>query len=260
VARTRSRPVLHYVTEGTGPPVIFSHALGLDLHLWDAIVPRLAAMMTTVRYDVRGHGRSEPITAPFDISDLVDDAIRLIDELRYDRVSWVGLSLGGMIGQGLAIAHPDRIERLVLANTMSRYPDENRVAWRERAHRARTEGMAALADFVMTRYFSPAFGQSRPDEVARTSDVLVRVDPFAYAAFCDAIASLDYADRLGQIRCPALAITGDADVAALPTWTGEIAERIPGARLATIAGAGHLSVLERPEEFVTLVESGLSRT
>lgn len=251
---TRSKPALHYLVQGQGPPVVFSHALGLDLRMWDATVPALAARIAAVRYDTRSHGSSEVMTSAFTLDDLVADAVRLIEELGYDAVAWVGLSLGGMIGQGLAIAHPERIIKLVLANTTSRYPADFRSAWADRARIARTDGMAALADFLMTRFFSPAFRQNRPDEVARARQHVLSVDAAGYAACCEAIAPLDYFDRLAGIRCPTLVIAGGADEAAPVPWARDMAERIPHAELAIIPDAGHLSAVEHPDAFLKLLD------
>jgi 3-oxoadipate enol-lactonase len=258
MALTATRPSLGYRLDGNGPPVVLSHALGCSRSMWDDTTPALAARFTVIRWDTRGHGESEVGDAPFSIGDLVSDAVRLLDELRFERVAWVGLSLGGMIGQGLAIAHPDRITRLVIANSVSRYPAEARAQWRERARIARSDGMAALADLIMTRYFSAAFRQSRPDVVQRFRNDVLRVDATGYAAFCDAIAALDFHARLRRVACPTLAISAGADQAATPAMVKEIAERIPGARLETIPEAGHLSAVERPGTFVEIVEAFLA--
>jgi 3-oxoadipate enol-lactonase len=191
------------------------------------------------------------------MSDLVGDAVRLIDELDCEPVMWVGLSMGGMIGQGLAIAHPERVERLVLANTTSHYPDEARQLWAERARVARADGMQALAALIMSRYFSPMFLASRPDIVETFRQDVLGVDPLGYAACCEAIGSLDYHAALGGIVCPTLVIAGGADAAAAPGMPQGIAERIPGASLAVMETAGHLSAVEQPEEFVRLLRAVL---
>ncbi len=250
---TASRPALHYVQRGQGPPVVLSHVLGCDLRMWDDLAAALADRFTVVRYDTRGHGESEVVTAAFSLEDLVSDAVRLLEELGDDRVSWVGLSMGGMIGQGLALAHPGRVSRLVVANSASRYPEASRSLLRERARIARTEGMSALADQIMSRYFSEAFRASRPEEVSRFRRQVLAVDAAAYAACCEAIASLDYYDRLDRIACPTLVIAGEVDVATPPALGEEIAARVPNARLSVLAGAAHLSAIEQPDRFIQAV-------
>jgi 3-oxoadipate enol-lactonase len=250
---TASRPSLHYLVSGEGPPVVFSHGLGLDLHMWDDIAPAVAGR-TIVRYDTRNHGRSDLIRSTFTLDDLVDDAVRLIDELKYERVSWVGLSLGGMIGQGLAIRHPERVVRLVLANAASTYPEEVRQSWIERGRTARSEGMPALSDFILRRAFSPAFLASGHDAVSRVRQAVLAADAPGYAACCDAIASLDYHQRLKQICCPTLVVCGDRDQAVPVSWAQALADAVAGAELAVIPGAGHLSATECPERFADLLE------
>lgn len=250
---TASRRTLHHRREGQGPPVVLSHALGCSLSMWNDLVPALTEQFTVVRYDTRCHGESEVVTTAFSLADLVSDAVQLIDDLQYEAVSWVGLSMGGMIGQGLAIAHPERVSRLVLANTASRHPDEVRHQWTERARIARTEGMKALADLIMTRYFSPAFLADRPDVVGRFRRQVLAVDAEGYAACCEAIESLDYYSALDRISCPTLVIAGGADTATPAPLAEEIASRVPNSRLALIEGAGHLSAVEYPETFVRLV-------
>ena len=244
---------MHYRREGQGAPVVLSHALGCNLGMWDDVAAALAKQATVVRYDTRCHGASEVVTTAFSLADLVSDAVRLIDDLQCEAVSWVGLSMGGMIGQGLAIAHPEREKKLVLANTASRYPDEARSLWAARARIARAEGMPALADLIMIRYFSPAFRTDRPDDVARFRDQVLAVDAEGYAACCEAIRSLNYYSELDRISCPTLVIAGGADVAASPALAEEITSRVPRSHLAVIDGAGHLSAVEYPETFVRLV-------
>ena len=236
---------------------MLSHALGCDLGMWDDLVPALAEQFTVVRYDTRCHGESEVIITAFSLADLVTDAVRLIDDLQYEAISWVGLSMGGMIGQGLAIAHPKRVSRLVLANTASRYPEEARALWMERIRIARTEGMPGLADLIMTRYFSSAFRTDRSDAVARFRRQVLAVNAEGYAACCEAIKGLDYYSQLDRISCATLVITGGADAATPPALGEEIASRVPHSRLAVIEGAGHLSAVERPETFARLIRDFL---
>jgi 3-oxoadipate enol-lactonase len=250
-------PSLSYRLDGDGRPLVLSHALGCSLGMWNEIAPALERIGLIVRYDTRGHGRSEVVTDAFALADLVGDAVRLLDALGLDRVSWIGISLGGMIGQGLAIEHPERVEKLVLANTVSRLSEEGRALWHERARVARSDGMAALADLIMTRYFSAEFRQSRPEVVQRFRSDVLRLDPRGYAACCEAIAALDYYPALHDIKCPTLAIAGGTDVAATPAMVKEIADHVPAATFTTILDAGHLSVIERPAAFLEILKSFL---
>src|SRR5664279_1226581 len=130
---TFSAPRLHVTVQGEGPPVVMRHALGLDVHMWDELAARLAASNTVLRYEHRGHAESARPPGPYAMDDLVDDAARLIREWGRGPVTWIGLSMGGMVGQGLAIRHPELLGRVVLANTTSRYPEAARPTWAARS-------------------------------------------------------------------------------------------------------------------------------
>jgi 3-oxoadipate enol-lactonase len=255
VPSTQSTPRLAFVREGRrdGQPVVFSHAIGCRMEMWDAIVPMLSRTHEIVRYDTRCHGASEVVPSPFSMDALVADAVRVLDEADLESVSWVGLSMGGMIGQGLAIAHPGRVRKLILANTTSRYAGEAKGLWLDRARIARSAGMGALADLIMSRYFSPAFLASHAADVERFRRIVLETDARGYAACCEAIGDLDYLQALPRIACPTLVIAGEADPATPPAVAREIADRIPGARLEVIERAGHLSAVEQPGEFARLV-------
>jgi 3-oxoadipate enol-lactonase len=254
---TRSAPRLVYARDGKGEPVVFSHALGCRMAMWDDIFPSLARTHAILRYDTRCHGASDVVTTSFTMADLVADAVRLLDEAGLDAVTWVGMSMGGMIGQGLAIAHPGRVRKLVLANTACRYAAEARALWHERARIARAEGMTALADLVMSRYFSPGFIERHPSDVDRFRRVVLETDPHGYAACCEAIGELNYYPALARIKCPTLVITSDSDIATPPAMAEEIVSRVENGRLEVIEGAGHLSVAERPDEFGELLRAFL---
>jgi 3-oxoadipate enol-lactonase len=254
---TPSRPRLAFIRDGRGQPVAFSHALGCRMEMWEGVVRALGTRYEILRYDTRCHGASEVVATPFEMADLVADAVRVLDEAGLEAVSWVGLSMGGMIGQGLAIAHPARVGKLVVANTTSRYAGEAKGLWMERARIARSGGMAPLADLIMSRYFSPRFLEQQPARVEAFRRVVLETDPLGYAACCEAIADLDYDAALREIGCPTLVIAGEADAATPAALAAELASRVTGARLEVIEGAGHLSAVERPEEFARLLRAFL---
>jgi 3-oxoadipate enol-lactonase len=187
------------------------------------------------------------------MNDLVDDAARLIREWGRGPVAWVGLSMGAMVGQGLAIRYPELVSKLVLANTVPRYPAEAVAAWEQRIATVRGQGMAAVTEMVVERYLHAAFRAAHPHQAERIRARLLRDDPAAYASCCAAVAGVDWLDSLATIRCPTLVISGARDVGAPPGQGQAIAERIPGARFHVIDDASHLSVIETPEEFEKLV-------
>ncbi|MGZ5274789.1 MAG: bifunctional 4-carboxymuconolactone decarboxylase/3-oxoadipate enol-lactonase PcaCD [Caldimonas sp.] len=246
---TFSAPQLHVTVQGEGPPVVMSHALGLDIHMWDALAARLAKTMTVLRYEHRGHGESALPPGPYAMDDLVDDAARVVREWDRGPVAWVGLSMGGMVGQGLAIRHPELLRGLVLANTTGRYPESAAANWAARITAVERGGMAAVADAVVERYLGIDFRSAHPGETAALRAKLLRCSPAGYVACCRAVASVDWLDALGGVRTPTLVIAGGRDIGATVEMAQAIADRIPHAELAVFEEASHLSVAELPDRF-----------
>jgi 3-oxoadipate enol-lactonase len=250
---TFSQPQLKVCVQGQGSPVLLSHALGLDLTMWDRFAATLAAKHEVARYDHRGHGGSAVPPGPYTLDQLVDDAARLVREWGRGPVVFVGLSMGGMVGQGLAIRHPELVKALVLANTTSQYPEAAGAAWAQRIAAVESGGMAAVADMVVERYLHAGFRASRPDAAQALREQLLRSDPAGYAASCHAVAAVDWTASLPAVRCPTLVIAGALDAGATPAMAQVIADGIPGARLEVFDDASHLSVAEVPERFEQVV-------
>ena len=260
---TFSTPQLKVALQGAGTPVVLSHALGLDMGMWDALATRLAdgalgAPHEVLRYDHRGHGGSAAPPGPYSMDDLVDDAARLLREWGRGPVTWVGLSMGAMVGQGLAIRHPELVARLVLANTTSQYPQDAQAGWSQRIATVQAQGMAAVGEMVLERYLHADFRAAEPIATQAIASTILRNDPAGYAASCAAVAGVAWQDSLARIQCPTLVISGARDAGAPPAMGQAIAERIPGARMAIIAEASHLSVLETPAEFEALLQGFLA--
>ncbi len=259
---TFSTPQLKVALQGAGTPVVLSHALGLDMGMWDGLAARLAAgtlgtPCEVLRHDHRGHGGSAVPPGPYTMDDLVDDAARLVREWGRGPVVWIGLSMGAMVGQGLAIRHPELVAKLVLANTTSVYPEAARSAWAQRIATVQADGMAGVAEMVVERYLHADFRAAEPAATQAIRACILRNDPAGYAASCSAVAGVAWQDRLAQIKCPTLVIAGARDAGAPPAMGQAIAERIPGARMAVIDNASHLSVLEAPTEFDALLRAFL---
>jgi 3-oxoadipate enol-lactonase len=253
---TFSQPQLRAAVQGSGSavPVAMSHALGLDLTMWDGLAAQLAAGSHPVlRYDHRGHGASASPPGPYATDDLVDDAARLLREWGRGPVVWIGLSMGGMVGQGLAIRYPELVCGLVLANTTAQYPEAAQPTWAQRVAAVEAGGLAAIVGTVLERYFSLAFRQSHPDVVARFKATLLRSDPAGYVACCRAVAGVDWLDRLHEIRCPTLIIAGGQDVGTPGAMMQAIVQRISGAELVVLPEASHLSAVEKPADFAAHV-------
>jgi 3-oxoadipate enol-lactonase len=242
---------------GTGEAVLLVHAIGCDHRMWDALAAELAPRFRVVRMDVRGHGRSEVTPRPYSLGQLADDARGVLDARGIDKAHWVGLSMGGMIGQAFAIGHAGRLGRLVLANTTSSYGAEGAAMWEARAKAVAEGGMAAITDLAMTRYFSEEFRAAQPDAVDAVKRRFLATAPQGYIGCCDAIRDLDFTRSLAKIRARTLVIAGEKDAGTPVAMSETIASNIPGARLAVIPGAAHLSAVENPATFNALARGFL---
>ncbi len=257
---TRSAPALHYSVRaprnGKAPrkTVVLSHALGCDLTMWDQLANELSADCRVICYDHRGHGGSDAPAGPYSMSDLAEDVARLLRELDSGPVVWVGISMGGMVGQELALRHPSLVAALVVANSTSGYPDEAQAMWRQRIEAVQAGGLKAIADAVMGRYFSEAFRAAHPATVARFRRRLVTTGADGYIACCAAVAGVDTTDRLPRIAAPTLVIAGELDAGTPLPMSQTLAQRIPGARLEVLKNASHLSAVEEPEQFAHAVQ------
>ena len=243
---------LNFVQTGQGPWLVLSHALGLDLQMWDAVVPRLESRFTVLRYDHRGHGRSKAVGGAFSIEDLADDAAALIRS-RTDRpVAFVGLSMGGMTAQALAVRAPGLLGAMVIANSSDHYPD--RAPWQARVQRVRESGVGSIADGAVERWLTPAWRATATGQAAaaRLRATLVATDASVYAASCEAVAAIDFRETNRGIAVPTLVIAGRQDLATPPSMSESIAAAIPGAELRSI-DAAHISAVERPDELAALI-------
>ena len=257
---TFSLPQLRVALQGAeaGVPVVMAHALGLDLTMWDALAAELAPQHPVLRYDHRGQGGSAAVRAPFGLDDLVDDAARVIREWGRGPVVFIGLSMGGFVGQGLALRHPALLRGLVLANTAATQAPAARAGLAERAQTVRAGGMAPLLDATLARFISAEGQAQRPELVAALRATLGRADPEGYALTCEALATLDWLPALGGVRCPTLVISGERDPGTTPAMGQQIADAVPGARHVVIPAAAHVSVLEQPRAFADAVQGLLA--
>jgi 3-oxoadipate enol-lactonase len=221
--------------------------------MWDDLAGALAPRYRVLVFDARGHGRSPVPPRPYSLEAMAGDALALLDRLGIARAHWVGLSMGGMIGQAFALAHGARLGRLVLANTTSSYGAAGPATWQARARLVEQGGLAAIRDTVAQRYFSDAFRRDRPDVVETVMARFMETSAQGYLGCCDAIERLDFPAALPRITARTLVIAGEADAGTPPAMSEAIASAIPGARMVVIPGAAHLSVAEKPGEFARLV-------
>lgn len=247
-------PTLNFARQGRGPVIVLAHALGCDLTLWDETAAQLTPGFTVLRYDQRGHGRSEAVPGPWGIEDLADDAASLIASQGGGPVHFVGLSMGGMVAQELAVRHPQLVASIVVANSCGYYDADGRALWRARIEAVQGQGMQAVADGAMQRWFTPEFRADAQGarRVAALRAVLEATDPRAYAAACEAISRIDFRATNPRVACPALVIAGLRDEGTPLPMSEAICQAISGAELATLDTA-HLSAVEQPAAFAGLV-------
>jgi 3-oxoadipate enol-lactonase len=247
---------LHYRLDGNParPCVVLSNSLGTDLTMWDAHAGALSTNFCILRYDTRGHGRSDRGRIAFGIEQLGDDVIKLLDHLGIASATFCGISMGGLTGQWLGIHAPRRIDRLVLANTAARIGTAD--GWSTRAAQVRDAGMAAVADGAAVRWFTPAFIERAPGAVARMVATLRAQDPQGYAACCDALAGADLRGAIGAIAAPTLVVAGEHDPVTTVADGAWLCDRIAGAQLVTLA-ASHISNIEAEAAFTHALRSFL---
>ncbi|MFL6053548.1 MAG: 3-oxoadipate enol-lactonase [Actinoallomurus sp.] len=234
------------------PILVLGPSLGTTLDLWEPQLPALTASWHTLRFDLPGHGGSATIHGS--VADFADAVVDLLDGLGVDRVAYAGVSLGGAIGTVLALRHPDRLTSLALCCTSARFGDAG--PWHDRAARVRTEGLEALIDQFLARWFTGGYAGPGVDAVRK---MLTQVDREGYAACCEAIAGFDARDRLGDVRVPALVVAGAQDVATPLDHAEALARGIPGADLVVVPGA-HLANLECPRPVTEALVRHLERT
>jgi 3-oxoadipate enol-lactonase len=239
-----------------GVPLLLGGSLGATHAMWAPQVDGLAQRLDTIAFDHRGHGRSPVPDGPYSIATLGGDVLALMDHLGLARASYCGLSLGGMVGQWLAINAPQRIDRLVLISTAAHLPPAR--GWRERAEAVRDAGSAAaVADAVVARWFTPGFAARHPDRVADYRAMIAATPVEGYAACCEAIADYDVRPGLPSVPARTLVMAGAQDLAAPPTLGREIAEAVPEARFEVLDPGAHLVNVERADDVTRLITGHL---
>jgi len=253
---------IYYRIDGDGSPtrpwLVFSHSLACDHTMWNEQAQAFSRSLNVLRYDTRGHGTSSAPAGDYTIELLADDLKALLDLLKIQRCHFVGLSMGGMIGQMAALRWPARFASLTLADTTSRYATEMRPMWDQRIAAVRTpQGMNAVVPSTLERWFTAGFRQMRPDVTAKIG-AMIRATPVnGFIGCAQAIARLNLTARLGSISCPTLVVVGEEDHSTPLSMAEEIARAIPDARLERIPDAAHLSCVEQPDRFNALLRAFL---
>ncbi|WP_276946750.1 3-oxoadipate enol-lactonase [Haematobacter massiliensis] len=238
-----------------GAPLVLAHALGLDHTLWDAVVPLLPPELRIIRYDLRGHGRSSVPPAPYGMGALVRDAEGLMDGLGLRDAIFLGLSIGGMVAQGLAVKRFDLVRGLILSNTAARIGGPN--VWERRMATVRQSGLSAVADETMARWFSRAFRDDGLDLPWRAKLLATPVE--GYLGCCAALAGADFYTTTASLTLPTLAVAGTEDGSTPPDLVRETADLVRGSEFALIRGAGHLPPVDRPAAYAALIATFAAR-
>ena len=250
---------VNYTLEGpAGAPVVtMSHSLATDLSMWDPTVPALSGFRV-LRYETRGHGKTEAPKGAYTLDQLADDALALLKALGITRTHWVGLSMGGMIGQTLALKAPQVFASLSLCDTSSRVPSEAGPQWAERIKTAQTQGMEPLVEGTLARWFTEPFRKSRKDVIDKVAAMIRNTPTAGYAGCCAAISTLDVTDKISAIKIPTIAIVGEDDPGTPVAAHKVINEKIAGSTLVILKSAAHLSNMEQPEAFNRALSGFLS--
>ncbi|MGI9332860.1 MAG: alpha/beta fold hydrolase [Gammaproteobacteria bacterium] len=253
---------VHYSLEGprSAPVVMMSHSLATDAGMWDPQAAMLARAYRVLRYDTRGHGATDAPSGPYSLEMLTGDAHALTEALGIGEAHWVGISMGGMIGQMFALMYPQRLLSLSLCDTMCVLPPEALGAWRERIDTAESEGMEPLVAPTIDRWFSPEFVEREPAAVDRIRDT-IRATPVAgYVGCSHAIMQLNLTTRLREIDMPTLIVVGEDDPGTPVAASEQIHAEIADSRLVILPGARHLSNLEAAPGFNAALSGFLEDT
>lgn len=252
--------VLHYAVRGKadGPVVVFSNSLGTDFRIWDEVAATLGHRYRIVLYDKRGHGLSEATPAPYRMDDHIGDLAALLDHLQVKEAAVVGLSVGGMIAQGLAASRPDLVKALVLCDTAHKIGTPE--MWNTRIDTVTAKGIASMSDAIMERWFTPAYRVPENADFVGYTAMLTRTTTDGYAGTCAALRDADFTGTTRALTIPVLCVVGDQDGSTPPDLVRSTAELIDGARFEVISGAGHIPCVEQPAATARLIAGFLNES
>jgi len=239
---------IHVEIEGPqdAPALMLSNSLGTDLHMWDEQIGPLTRHFRVIRYDRRGHGKSDAPKGPYTMEQLGRDVLAILDGLGIARTSWCGLSMGGMVGQWLGANAAERVDKLILSNTTYYIPDKS--VWDNRIKLVREKGLIEVVDGSMERWFTKDFRDRAPQTIEHMRKMFLATNPEGYAACGEAIRDMDHRPLLAKISHPTLVIAGRFDPTTMPEMGEYISQRIPGAKL-TVLETGHIANVETPRSF-----------
>lgn len=242
---------MRYDVQGAAeaPAVVLHHPLATDLTFWDELTAALLPRYRVVRFDARGHGRSEAPTGRYQFETLAADVVSLMDHVGVAKAAYIGLSMGGMVAHYLGLLHPQRFNSLVIVSSTSRVAPEFRSLWVDRVKVAREKGMASQVEPAMARWVAEATKRDKPELVKRFANMIESTPLEGYAGWCGAIELLDVTDKLGAIKLPVRVIVGDLDPATPIAASEVIHKAIPGSDLVILTGVSHMLSSEDPAAF-----------
>lgn len=240
---------INYTIEGEGPWVTMSHSLACNISMWDPQIDLLKKKFKVLRFDTRGHGQSSAPPAPYTLDQMADDVHGLFAHLGIKETHWVGLSMGGMIGETYALKYPGVFRSMVLADTTSKRPPDADKMWGDRIRMAEAQGMEAMVESTLARWFTEPFRKARPDVMAKIAGDIRSTPVAGFAGACAAISKVDLQHRLKEITCPVFIMVGEHDHGTPPDMARAIHANLPGSQLLVIESAAHLSNVEQPEVF-----------
>ena len=240
---------MHYEVSGSGPWITLSHSLAANLGMWDEQLEVLNQHFTVLRYDIRGHGQTQVTDGPYTLEQLADDVHGLLRYLGVTRTHWIGLSLGGMIGQVFAIRYPELIDHAVIADSTGKAAPNAATMWGERATLARSQGMHALVQPTLSRWFTDTYREKHPEVMTRIGQMIESTSPEGYAGCCAAIAVIHTLEGLQHLKTPGLVIVGDQDLATPATMSEQIHQHWPNSNFVTLKDAAHLASVEQAAAF-----------
>lgn len=250
---------IHYSIEGEGPWITLSHSLACDASMWDPQIDMLKKNFKVLRFDTRGHGQSAAPDGEYTLDQMADDVHGLFGMLGITRSHWMGLSMGGMIGQAFALKYPGMFLSMILADTTSRQPPNGAAMWGERIQTAKTKGMDALVDGTLARWFTDGYRAANPDVMSGIGKVIRNTPAAGYAGCCAAISQINLTERLKEIKCPTLILVGEQDHGTPVEASRTIQANLPGAELLVIPSAAHISNIEQSAVFNVAIRDFLTR-
>ena len=240
---------VHYTLEGKGPLVTLSHSLGCNVSMWDEQARALSDRYKVLRFDTRGHGKTSAPAETYTLDQLAEDLRGLLTALALEKTHFVGLSMGGMVGQVFALKYPQMVQSLALCDTTSRFPPDSWPTWEERIRTVQKHGMEALVEQTIDGWFTEPFRERRRDVTDKVRAMLRSTPPQGYIGCCYAIPKINTTARLGEIRCPATVIVGKDDPRTPVAAARSIHEALASSELHVLESASHLSNMEQPDAF-----------